>query len=71
MIPNPTASHTKDRGSGRGQLKFKRPGEQMREGQRGTNNLSHTFKESVVNPLSSLVFKTCHIAFRLLCAGVR
>lgn len=34
MIPNPSAPHTKDGGSGRGQLKFKRPGEEMRAGQR-------------------------------------
>lgn len=41
MIPNPSAPHTKDEGSGRGQVEFKRPGEQMKEGQREGQTTFH------------------------------
>ena len=64
MIPNPGASHTKDGGSGRGQLKFKRPGEQMRVGQGEGQTTFHILLEGLaVNILGTTVFKTCHRTF--------
>ena len=65
MIPNPSASHTKDGGSGRGQLEFKRPGEQMRVGQREGQTTFHILLEEFeVNVPGTSLFKTCHTAFR-------